>query len=117
MMRTKTLLAHGLIRCGLAAVLLGALLAAMTPANASKDEKKSDTASCWISYSDYEPNFPHVDLAACPDAPKDETVFCRARLAGDSMTIDRFRQADGCLLGSATTPIADFIKTYGPNPK
>lgn len=110
---TQSIRFLNLTGCLSAALFLGFALA--VPASASKEEKKeADAASCWISYSDYEPNFPHVDLAACPDAPKDETVFCRARLTGDTMVIDRFRQADGCMLGSVATPIADFFKANGP---
>lgn len=113
-------------RFTLTAALAAALTAAIGcgSASASNPEKKAKAAAaeqagtgeCWVGYSDYEASIPHIDLATCPDIPNDDAYFCRARLLGETMSIDRFRQADGCLLGSISMSIAEFFAKYGLKP-
>ncbi|WP_114376893.1 hypothetical protein [Elioraea thermophila] len=73
-------------------------------------------AACRITYAEFEPAVPHVDLAACPGRPQRQGEFCRAQILGQQITIYRFETGPddtACLADAEMMTIRDFLARHG----
>lgn len=94
-----------MLRIALFASLLPAAVMAQAP-------------QCWITYEGFHDHVQHIDLEMCPsNAPTAEEGFCRAAIAGDTLTIYVFRHNQpanaACLTQVLRQDLNSFIASRG----
>ena len=70
-------------------------------------------AQCWISYEGFHDHVAHIDLDMCPgNAPTAEEGFCRAAIAGDTLTIYVFRHTAPANAACLTQVLRQDINSF-----